>query len=112
MDNKNIQLIQKIIVYAQKILNYCHNVNEEDFITDSKLVEACVFNLIQMGELTRLISDDYMAEHSNIPWHQLRGLRNRIVHNYDGVDLSLIWDIINGDLEELVQKLSEIRVVG
>ena len=78
------------------------------FITNSQLVEACVFNLSQMGELVRKLDDLFIEEHKDIPWHQLRGLRNRIVHDYEGVNLRLVWDVISLDLPELKQQLSMI----
>jgi uncharacterized protein with HEPN domain len=49
-----------------------------------------------------------VAAHGNIPWHKIRGLRNRIVHDYDGIDQLLIWDIINDDLLDLIRRLEEI----
>jgi len=45
---------------------------------------------------------------SNIPWKQLYGLRNRIVHDYEGVNLKLVWEIIDNDLEELKQTLESL----
>jgi len=108
MADQNHQIVKKIIGYAEKILSYCCELSEDNFLADDKLVEACVFNLIQIGESTRLLDDDFMDMHSNIPWHKIRGLRNRIVHNYEGVDQLLIWDIISEDLADLIQQLSEI----
>ncbi|MCL2220414.1 MAG: DUF86 domain-containing protein [Chitinispirillia bacterium] len=64
--------------------------------------------MIQIGELTNLLDDNFMDTHSNIPWHKLRGLRNRIVHDYDGVDQLLIWDIISEDLADLILQLGKI----
>jgi uncharacterized protein with HEPN domain len=57
---------------------------------------------------TQMLDDDYTTVHDDIPWHKMRGLRNRIVHDYEGIDLSLIWDIISGDLPNLTKRLSGI----
>ena len=65
-------------------------------------VEACVFNLMQIGELAKTaLSDEAKANITTIPWKQLYGMRNRIVHGYSGVDMSIVWDTINDDLEPL-----------
>ena len=65
-------------------------------------VEACVFNLMQIGELAKSsLSDEFKEEIKTIPWKQLYGMRNRIVHGYDGVDMSIVWDTINEDLPVL-----------
>jgi uncharacterized protein with HEPN domain len=108
MADKNTQIVRKIIGHAEKILSYCQGVGKNGFISDSKLVEACVFNLLQIGELTRLLDAGYTMAHTDIPWHKMRGLRNRIVHDYEGIDLSLIWDIIDGDLRNLKCQLGAL----
>ena len=73
------------------------------------LVEACVFNLSQIGELVRHLDRDFIEQHSNIPWAQMRGLRNRIIHDYEGVNLMLVWEIIKYDIPTLIVKLKEIQ---
>ena len=73
------------------------------------LAEACVFNLSQIGELVRHLDRDFIEQHSNIPWAQMRGLRNRIIHDYEGVNLMLVWEIIKYDIPTLIVKLKEIQ---
>lgn len=76
---------------------------------NSILVEACVFNLSQIGELANKIDKDFEENNSSIPWRVLYGLRNKIVHDYEGVNLVLIWDIIKEDLPELNTQLVELN---
>ena len=80
----------------------------EKFAADSMLTEACVFNLSQIGELANQLDDDFTLAHAEIPWRSLYGLRNRIVHDYDGVNMNLIWTIITEDLEPLRRELQKI----
>ena len=101
-------LIHKMYGYTTKILRYCKNHTYESFSSDSMLVEACVFNLSQLGELCHLADKDLIARHPEIEWHDIYGLRNRIVHDYDGVNLRLVWEIINDDLPDLERKLFTI----
>ncbi len=98
---RNKLIVQKLLHYAEKIIGYCQGLSYADFSGDSKLVEACVFNLSQMGELCRVVDPDYAAAHPQIPWRVMIGLRNRIVHDYDGVNLLLVWQIITDDLPVL-----------
>ena len=74
-------------------------------MVNSQLIEACVFNFLQMGELAGRIDENFKKSHSDIPWHKLRGLRNRLVHDYEGVNIELIWDIISNDLGDLLSHL-------
>ena len=105
---RNEVIIQKLLGYTEKILEYCRNFTYSDFCENTMAVEACVFNLSQMGELANKADTAYTASHPEIPWRDLDGLRNRIVHDYDGVNLRLIWEIISEDLEPLRQTLQKM----
>lgn len=105
---RNEIVVQKLAEYAKKILRYCEGVDYGQFSSDSKLAEACVFNLSQMGELANRIDDAYALAHPQIPWRYIYGLRNRIVHDYEGVNLLLIWQIIHEDLPDLLKNLTDI----
>jgi uncharacterized protein with HEPN domain len=105
---KNQKIILKVIDYIDSILEYTKNVDYVEFINNSMMVEACVFNLSQIGELANKLDKEYMIEHPEIPWFKMRGLRNRIVHDYDGVNLKLIWEIIDMDLKILRKQLSKL----
>ena len=87
--------------YSTKLMDYCSGYT---FTADIKLVEACVFNLSQLGELCRIVDDAFAAAHPEIPWREMYGLRNRIVHDYEGVNLRLVWEIISEDIPELRDK--------
>lgn len=97
----DIERIGKIQVSVDKILNYSKGYDYPSFSDNSMLVEACVFNLSQIGELCHGVSEEYTVIHPEIPWHEMYGLRNRIVHNYEGGNLRLVWEIIEHDLPEL-----------
>lgn len=71
-------------------------------------MEACVFNLSQMGELCRIVDAAFAEGHPEIPWREMNGLRNRIVHDYEGVNLRLVWEIISGDIPDLRNILKEL----
>ena len=70
-----------------------------------------MFNLSQMGELVTKIDQAFEEEHPEVHWRQLYGLRNRIVHDYEGVNLQLVWQIIQEDLPELKNQLTQILIL-
>ena len=105
---KNHRIIQKIINYIESILKYTKDVDYTEFRNNSMMVEACVFNLSQIGELVNKFDKEYLSKHHGIPWFKIRGLRNRIVHDYEGVNLNLIWEIINMDIKLLKEQLMEL----
>ncbi len=105
---RNEIIVQKMAAYVRKVLGYCQGYDYAAFSADSKLVEACVFNLSQLGELCKVADDSFTAAHPEIPWREMYGLRNRIVHDYEGVNLKLVWEIIQGDLPELEKALKKL----
>ena len=106
---KNKKIVEKILKYIYKILDYTKDTEYDTFISNSILVEACVFNLSQIGELANKIDKEFEKSNPSIPWRVLYGLRNKIVHDYEGVNLVLIWDIVKDDLPELNNQLEELN---
>ena len=102
-------ILDKMIRYADKVCEYCKGVSYEDFRANDMLVEACVFNLGQIGELTTKLGEAFKKENTQVAWAQIYGLRNRIVHDYEGVNLRLIWEIIADDMPELRNSLICIK---
>ena len=105
---KNETVVQKLTAYAEKVIGYCEGVSYDQFTADSKLAEACVFHLSPMGELANRLDDAFAKAHPEIPWRYIYGLRNRIVHDYEGVNLLLIWEIIHDDLPIMRDNLRKI----
>ncbi|MBQ7930770.1 MAG: DUF86 domain-containing protein [Clostridia bacterium] len=102
---KDIELLRKILDCIDKIQSYTEGTDYETFQQNTMMVEACVFNLSQIGEHCHSITDEYKELHPELPWHEMYGLRNRIVHNYEGVNLKLVWEIISADLSELREQI-------
>ncbi len=109
MVNKDHVVLKKIYSHINAVLKYCADCNElDDFEGNSMLSEACVFNLMQIGELAKTsLSSEAKTEIVSIPWKQIYGMRNRIVHGYDGVDMSIVWDTIKNDLPLLKEELKK-----
>jgi len=108
MDDKNLKAVKKIITHAEKAISYCAGMDAEKFLANETIAEASIFNVMQIGEAARSLDDDFLATHKAIPWHKIRGLRNRIVHNYEGVDFLVVWDVINNDLPDLTRQLHHL----
>ena len=110
MSNKRtVQALRKIIVHIDHTLEYCQGLDFDGFMENRMLQEACVFNILQIGELARNgLDDDFTAAHPEIPWRQMYGLRNRIAHDYEGIRMKIVWETITQDFKSLRDALSEI----
>lgn len=111
MQHNDLLILEKIYNHVNTVLEYCTDCSsKEDFQNSSMRVEACVFNLMQVGELAKTsLSDEFKNGIKSIPWKQLYGMRNRIVHGYDGVDMQIVWDTISEDLPKLKDELQRLK---
>jgi uncharacterized protein with HEPN domain len=96
-------VLGKIQKHAKSCSQFVGAMNFAEFSRDEKTVSACVFGLSQIGELVGKLSAEFVKANTEIPWQKIRGLRNRIVHDYDGVQLNIIWDVIKDFLPNLIK---------
>ena len=82
--------------------------DHDTFINDELVVDAVARNLDIIGEAARQLPEEYKRAHAKIPWTQIAGLRNRIVHDYFGRDLEIIWQILQHDLPKLEKQVGAL----
>jgi hypothetical protein len=102
-------LLEDIQTAIDKIERYTAGMSQDNFLADIKTVDAVVRNLEIIGEAVRQMPETFKKSHPQIPWTQVAGLRNRIVHDYAGLDLELIWQIVINNLPDLKRQLGEIN---
>ena len=108
MKSKDKQILIKVLKYIDEIKLFIEGYSHEEFKNDRKTINACVFNLSQIGELAGKVSEELQKEYSNIEWRGIIALRNRIVHDYDGVNLNMVWEFLTTELNELEGQLQKI----
>ncbi len=108
---KHIQILNKVLNYINSIETYTSDTNYALFLENKMMIDACVFNLSQIGELVNKLDKEFLEHYNYIAWHQIRGLRNKIVHDYDGINFCLIWQIVADDLPDLKKKINEIIIM-
>jgi uncharacterized protein with HEPN domain len=99
-------LIEDILECIENIRTYTDGLTFERFSQNQMIVDAVVRNLEILGEAAKRLPDDFRQKNPNVEWKKIVGLRNRIIHEYFGVDLDIIWRIISKDLPEFNSKLS------
>ena len=102
-------LIDDILESGRKILEYTSGFTLDQFKSDSKTVDAVIRNFEIIGEAANRLPEDFKDKHNDIDWHKVRGFRNRIVHDYFGIDYSIVWVIRETFLPHLIEKLQSIR---
>jgi uncharacterized protein with HEPN domain len=102
-------LLEDIRTAIAKIERYTAGLDKPAFLRDEKTADAVVRNLEIVGEAVRQLPEPWKDQHPDIPWSQMAGLRNRIVHDYMAVDLELVWNIIQDSLPDLRAQLGKIQ---
>ena len=108
MKDREKIILNKIKDYAQQAIAFKGNIDYSEFSNDTKTIAACVMNLSQIGELVGRLDAEFMEENNNIPWRKIRGMRNRIVHDYEGIQLNIVWDVLEDFLPELISDVESL----
>lgn len=107
-DTKSILLgIKKYIDDLNRIIKD-NKVTETMYKTNVLYRHSLHMCLFQIGEISKLVPEDFKKQHIEIPWAEMRGLRNVEAHDYDNLDLTAIWKTIEKDIPDLDEKLSKI----
>ena len=83
----------------------CSAIDVQDLMKDKVLSRACLKSLEIIGEASRNISEDLRMTHPEVPWRQMTGLRNKLVHHYFGVDWEIVADVLKNELPGLRQDI-------
>ncbi len=81
----------------------------ENFIADDKTIDAVVRNFEIIGEAANRVSEDFRATHPEIEWRRMIGLRNRVIHEYFGIDYETVWKIRNENIPELLDYIKQAK---
>lgn len=101
-------LIEDICEAIDRIEQYTRDTSFDFFSEDQKTIDAVARNFEIIGEAANQLSDEFKKQYSNIEWYKIIGLRNRIIHDYFGIDIEIIWQILKKDLPALKHKLLQI----
>jgi uncharacterized protein with HEPN domain len=98
-------LVADILEAIAKIERYTVGHSEESFSADEKSVDAVVRNVEIIGEAANRLPSQFKTDTPQIPWKKIVGMRHRVVHDYFGIDLQIIWRIVQVEIPELKKNL-------
>ncbi len=100
--------LDDILESTGKVLEYVDGLSAAQFFADRKTVEAVVWNLQIIGEAAKNVPEEIRSRYPQVPWRDMAGLRDIIVHQYFGIKLDLIWKVIQSDLPRLEEQMRSI----
>lgn len=107
MKKDNKYYLEKMSENVEFILAHMEGVTKEQFEADPVLQDSMMLRLVQISENAKNLSDDFREKNSNIPWTDIYGLRNRIVHDYGNVDYGIIYDTLANDIAGIKKMINE-----
>ena len=105
---KDKGILLQIIKRCNRVVEKVSNISEAEFSLNDDIKEVVCFNLFQIGELANGLSVEFIKEYNKIPWKQIIGMRNRIVHGYDTINFEIVWNTATESIPELKSYCKEI----
>lgn len=108
MNSRDLHSLLDIVQSAELVDSYVQNVSEEQFVANQQLQDAIIRRLEILGEAAGRVSEEGQAELADVPWSKIKGLRNRLVHEYDNISLEVIWRVACTEMTELIPQIKPI----
>ena len=108
MSASNLELVRHILVETTFILQHTEQKSKEEVINDEVLCRAVVRSLEIIGEATKKLDDEFKSIHNHIEWKKIAGTRDKLIHDYFGIDYDIVWNIIETKIHDLGYFLKEL----
>ena len=109
MSDRNTFAILAMLEAIEKIEEFTKGVpNADEFYSNQLVFDACLMNFIVIGEMVARIDESLKDNHQEIEWYKIKGFRNIAAHDYLGIDVEEVWQIIKSEIPELKAQLKEI----
>lgn len=96
------------LIFTKRILSFTVGMDQATFADDLKTQAAVLYEISILGEALRRISAEFRDNNPQIPYKKIIAMRNKLVHEYDGINLDLVWDVVQNDIPELVELIAPL----
>ncbi|MFQ4137280.1 DUF86 domain-containing protein [Nodosilinea sp. PGN35] len=102
---RDLHFLLDMLQSAELIITYTEQCSESEFANDIQLQDAVIRRILVIAEAARRVSDTTRQALSTIAWPEINGMRNRLVHGYDDIDLSVVWNVVQSEIPPLIAEL-------
>lgn len=102
---RDLQFLLDMLQSAELILTYTAQCSKDEFIANVQLQDSVIRRLLVIAEAARRVSDNTRQSLPNISWQEINGMRNRLVHDYDDVNLNIVWNVVQFEIPPLIEGL-------
>ena len=97
IENRLVDYLEHMLAAAQLATSYVEGMEKDDFLADKRTQQAVILNIVVIGEAaTKIVTGhpDFVEQHPDIPWKNMKGMRNRIAHGYFDINLDIVWSTV------------------
>ncbi|MDT9201328.1 DUF86 domain-containing protein [Limnospira fusiformis KN01] len=105
---KDKQALIDILKAIQQIISYVEDIKKEDLQRDDEKQAAILYRIIIVGEATKRLSPEFRQQYPMIPWREMAGLRDVVIHDYDELDFDILWNVIQVNLPDILPQIQLI----
>ena len=107
-ERTDIDYLIHILEAGKRTITYVGKMTYEEFIKDTKTQDAVLRNLEIIGEASKNISSNLKKKHQKIPWKNMAGMRDKLIHHYFGVNLNIVWIVAKNELQSIINNIKTI----
>jgi uncharacterized protein with HEPN domain len=107
MPRDNTYLVD-ILEAARLVLEHVGDKGKEDFLKNIQCQDAVIRRFAVIVEAARRISDEMKSSYPDVPWHEMIGMRNAMIHEYDDIDVVMVWDTVKKDIPSLIATIEKL----
>jgi len=108
MSKEPKEYLRHIYDECKFILHTCGNLSKDEFVNDETLKRAITRSLEIIGEATKKIPADFKVKWRSVQWKNMAGMRDRLIHDYIGVNYSIVWDVVKNKIPQLLEQMDDI----
>ena len=102
--------IRDLIEACEDILSFTKGMSYSDFAADKKTVNAVIRSLEVIGEATKKLPVSLRDNYADVPWKQMAGMRDKLIHEYFGIDIQMVWQVIEKHIPDVLASIKEITI--
>ena len=106
--DRDLVCLLDILGSARAIRSYTNDVSRSAFLQNQQLQDSVIRRIEIMGEASGRLSPAFRNSHPDIPWVRIRGMRNRMIHAYDDIDMAIVWDTAEREIPHLIPQLERL----
>lgn len=105
---RDLQFLLDMLQSAELIIQYTAGYSKDEFVDNIKLQDSVIRRLLVIAEAARRVAEKTRQTLPDISWQEINGMRNRLVHEYDDINLNIVWDVIDNEIPILIKQLKLI----